>query len=508
MDELKKIAPKIVLLAGMLIAMNLVYQRYLFPSDRKAYSESAELVQAVQDSAEILYLGESSNFTIADEDVDKLSISQFLAQYFPNKKLGTIAKGALHAGNYYDMLRSIPKNSPVKTVVVTMNLRSFDASWIHSKLETALQKEMVLLKPGPPLWNRLMLSLRNYEIKSLAEREAQVKAIWAKDTLRFPEPFPYRNVIEWDSAIAKRKYVKHDTLSERNDAEIDLACHYVKTFAFQIDTVTNPRIQDFDRIVALAQERGWNLILNILPENMEQAERLVGKELTWLMRQNRDLLVRRYGKQKGVTVIDQLESLHNADFRDQDWTTEHYLEHGRRNVADRIAAAIKEIYPKDYVIPKQQNRLTNHSFFNDCEGKEVWSQMQTLDAVHAHSGLSSSLTGNGKGQFGVTFTYPIPKLDSNSLDSIAFSCWVYAERQEHNAAIAWEASGDSTGYLWDSLQFRSLQQKPSEWQQIHFRIPLWPNVSSAAILKVYPYNPSPIPIWFDDIRIEFLGAGE
>lgn len=507
MQELKKIAPKIVLLAVLLLGLNFLYEQWLFPADRKAYSESAELVNAVQDSAEILYLGESSNFTIADQDVEKLSISQFLAQYFPKRKLGTVAKGALHAGNYYDMLRSIPSGSPVKTVVVTMNLRSFDASWINSKLETALQKEMVLLKPGPPLWNRLMLSLRNYEIKSLAEREAQVKAIWAKDTLRFPEPLPYRNVIEWDSAIAKRKYLKHDTLSERNDAEIDLACHYVKTFAFQIDTVTNPRIKDFDRIVALAQARGWNLILNILPENMEQAERLVGKELTWLMRQNRDLLVRRYGKQKGVTVIDQLEALPNADFRDQDWTTEHYLEHGRRSVADRIAAAIKEIYPKDYVVPKQQNRLTNHSFFNDCEGGEVWSQMQTLDAVHAHGGLSSSLTANGRGQFGVTFTYPIPKLDSNSLDSIAFSCWVFSESQDHNAAIAWEASGDSTGYLWDSLQFRGLQQKPSEWQQIHFRIALWPNVAAADIIKVYPYNPSALPIWFDDIRIEFLGNG-
>ncbi|MBP6721645.1 MAG: DUF4843 domain-containing protein, partial [Bacteroidia bacterium] len=93
MQELKKIAPKIALLAALLLGMNLIYRQWLYPADRKAYSESAELVNAVQDSAEIIYLGESSNFTIADQDVEKLSISQFLAQYFPKRKLGTVAKG-------------------------------------------------------------------------------------------------------------------------------------------------------------------------------------------------------------------------------------------------------------------------------------------------------------------------------------------------------------------------------------------------------------------------------
>jgi hypothetical protein len=506
MEELKKIVPKVLLLLVLLAGMNLLYERLLLPGDIEAYSESAALTLAVQDSSEILYLGESSNVTIADEDVEKLSISQFLGEYFPTVRLGTISKGALHAGNYYDMLRSIPKGSPVKAVVVTMNLRSFNAGWIHSKLETALQKEMVLLKPGPALWRRLMLSLRNYEIKSVEQRLNDAKAQWAKDGLHFPYPAPFHNVAEWDSAFAQLHYKVYDTvLSKQDHANIDLACQYVKTFAFQIDTATNPRIHDFDRIVALSKDRGWKLILNLLPENLEQADRMVGKDLTFLMRENRDLLVARYGHLDNVIVVDRMEALSNAEFIDQNWTTEHYRENGRKTVAEGIASALKPIFPDAFKVPVDDNRIAKGNFFNDCEGGEVWSQMQTLDATHAHSGRSASLTGPEKGQFGLSFTYPIARLDSNKLDSLAFDCWVFPSELGGNVAIAWEAGGEKTGYLWDSLQLRPQLLEANQWQQIHFRVTLWPNFREAEVVKVYPYNPSTVPIWFDDMHISFVG---
>lgn len=503
MGEWRKILPKVLLLLLLLAGMNAVYERFFFATDVEAHSEAAALTRAVQDSADILYLGESSDFTIADEDVDKHSISQMLAQYFPNKRLGTIAKGALHAGNYYDILRSIPSSSPVKTVVVTMNLRSFDATWIHSKLETALQKEMVLLKPGPPLWRRLMLSLRRYEIKTDAERAADARASWKVDTLHFPHPFPYPTVLAWDSAIAMRRWRVHDTLPYRSDAELNLACHYVKTYAFQIDTARNPRIRDFDRLVTLARERDWHLVFSILPENMAQAERLVGKELTFLMRQNRALLRKRYGNLPGVTLVDQLESLPNADFRDQNWTTEHYLEHGRQVVAHGLATAMKPLYPDDCTLPALRPQLGTHIFFNDCEGREIWSQMHTRDATVAHSGSYSSHTEAPDQQFGITFTYPVSKLDTAQLDSIAFSCWVFQARRDHNAAIAWEAGGEKTGYLFDTVHIKPLTQPGEGWQHISFRAALWPQLAEAEIIKVYPYNPSEVDVWFDDIRIQF-----
>jgi hypothetical protein len=508
MEELKKIAKKGLLLLVLLALLNFVYERFLFRGDARAFSEAAHLLHMVQDSADILCLAESSDLTIADLDLEKRTTTQFLAQHYPRLRVLPLAKGALHAGNYYDLLRNIPGSSPVKTIVVTMNLRSFDASWIHSKLETALQKEMVLLKPGPPLWRRFMLSLRNYEIKTEKELAAAARAAWIQDTLRFPYPFAYPNVVEWDSAMSRGKVARAAGQPPLSKEETALACHYIKNFAFQIDPETNPRIRDFDRIAALAQKRGWNLVFNLLPENLEMAQQLVGEDLTFLMRQNRDLLVQRYGNQPNVLVIDQLETLSNEDFIDQNWTTEHYFEHGRRKVAYRLAQAIARWYPGQMQVPVNSIYLNVKSFSNDCEGGVVWNQMQTRDATRAHGGKWASLTGPEKGAFGITLAYPIQRLDTNRLDSFALDCWIFQTEGLHNAAIAWEVGGEKSGYHWDSLQFHGSLTKVGEWQELSLKIPVWPIAQQAEIIKVYPYNPSKTAIWFDDIRIEFLGAGK
>ncbi len=505
MGEFKKIALKGLLLLGVLAALNFVYDWFFYRQDIADHSEAGQLLMQVQDSADILHFAESSDFTIGDEDIDKRSTTQFLAEYFPHQRLRPVAKGAMHAGNYHDLLRQLPASSPAKVIVVTMNLRSFDATWIHSKLETALQKEMVLLKPGPSLWRRFMLSLRNYELKSADQRLADVRAQWARDTLHFPYPFPYPTVLAWDSAIAFGLEKRPADVAPRTEAQTQLACHYVKNFAFQIDPATNPRVRDFDRIVALAQARGWQLVLNLMPENMEMAQQMVGKDLTLLMRQNHDLLVERYGHLPRVTLVDQMESLPNRDFIDQNWTTEHYFEHGRRSVADKVAHAIAALLPGEMQIPPAPAYLQARRFYNDCEGATVWSQMQTLDETRAHSGKKSCKTGGDKAKFGITWTYPVPKLDSMAFDSLRIGCWVYQNSADHPAAMAWEAGGDASGYLWDSLQVKSHVTALGSWQHLQFVVPLWPQFRLAEIVKVYPFNPGEETIWFDDIEIEFLG---
>lgn len=73
--------------------------------------------------------------------------------------------------------------------------------------------------------------------------------------------------------------------SKNSEATV-LACHYIKTYAFQIDTIQNPRIKDFDNIVALAKKRNWNLVFNLMAENIDKAESLVGNELVSFIKQN------------------------------------------------------------------------------------------------------------------------------------------------------------------------------------------------------------------------------
>lgn len=344
-----KILLKILGIIVILFLSNFIYKKTFWENDLQKYSNIINDIRRVNTNhTEIVYLGESSNHTIGRRDTDKRKISEIIASYYPTLNFGDICQNAAHAGMYYYFLNSISEKSHVKTVIVTMNLRSFDANWIYSNLETPLLKGIVLLKNNPPLLNRFLLSFKGYEVKTDKEREQQFLEEWKRVKLHFPYYFPYTTVRKWDDALAKKGFLNKD--GTRNQFLTELACNYVKTYAFQINVNDNPRIKDFDAIVTLSKKRNWNLIFNLLSENVEAADSLVGKELVWIIKQNRDLLISRYHK-NGVIVVDNLESVPASEFIDTNWTTEHYAQKGRRIIAKNVANGLRKFY--DYKFQKK-----------------------------------------------------------------------------------------------------------------------------------------------------------
>lgn len=353
-EMIKKILRKTLLLMGILVAMNFIYQYFFEEKDIQAHSEVINRVRNLPEDAEVVYVGESSNITNRSDDKDKRPISGFLADYYPGLAVHDITKTAAHAGIYYTLLANIPEENNIETLVVTLNLRSFNAQWIYSDLETPLQKSMVLLQDWPPLLNRTLLSFKAYDIKTPKEREAQFKRKWKKDRFDVPFRLPYRDVIAWDSYIGRNGILNEE--GKRDQPKTELACHYVKGYAFQIDFKHNPRIRDFDKIVKLSEKRGWKLVFNLLAENVEMAQILVGNNLTWFMRDNAKRLVDYYSA-KGVIVVNNLEAVEDEQFIDRNWTTEHYAEKGRRTIARNVALALQNIYPDQYTeqaLPKEQ----------------------------------------------------------------------------------------------------------------------------------------------------------
>jgi len=134
-----------------------------------------------------------------------------------------------------------------------------------------------------------------------------------------------------------------DEEGNKDLAKTNLACHYVKGYAFQIDTLNNPRIRDFNKIIRLAEKRGWNLVFNLMAENTEQAEELVGDDLIFLLEGNRKILID-YFEARGVRVVDNLYAVPDEEFTDRNWTTEHYGEKGRKIVARNVAIELKNLY--------------------------------------------------------------------------------------------------------------------------------------------------------------------
>ncbi len=332
----KKIIGKIFLLFIIIIILNYVYSKWFYESDIQKYSDIINYVRDIPNDADIIYIGESSNLTFRSDDIDKRRISDFIGDHYPGLNTYDITKPASHAGIYKVLLENIPEDNQVKTIVVTLNLRSFDATWIYSNLETPLQKSIVLIKPYPPLFNRFLLSFKGYDIKTDIEREKQFKKKWKDDKFHLPFEFQFENVIEWDKWMANTGIKDSNMCIDYKQTE--LACHYIKTYGFQLDTTSNPRIKDFDDIIELANKRGWNIVFNLMAENTEKAKEMVGDDLIYIINENVRILETYY---RNVLIVNNLNAVEDNQFIDQNWTTEHYAEKGRKIIAKNVSQALR-----------------------------------------------------------------------------------------------------------------------------------------------------------------------
>ncbi len=337
----------IVLIAVLFLFCNWIYEKKWWQEDIKGIDDTLlydQLKASVKEN-EVLYFAESSNASFAATDTVTKSISELTNDCFPGLRMKAIEKGALHAGVFKNLIRLIPDQSNVKTVVVTMNLRSFDSNWIHAPLENYCLQLNILYNNYPPLYNKMRLVFKMYDYKEDWERLEDFKREMKKVELYAPFPLPHKTVSEWDGYIFHHPFLNED--GSWDNTKTALACTNVKIFAFNIDTLRNPRIKDFDEIVEICKKKNIRLYFNLLAENTQYADSLVGKELVGMMRINRDLLVERYTR-KGVTVIDNLESVDGKDYIDQNWTSEHYNQKGRKSIARNLAGKLKKQFPEYY----------------------------------------------------------------------------------------------------------------------------------------------------------------
>ena len=477
---MKKLLIRILMAAALLFVLNWIYAKWFYAKDVAEHADILEEVWKMEaDRCRIVYLGESSNNHFGDEEPDHRKISDYLAGYFPEVKMGDITKEASHAQTFYYLLKNLSGKSAVETVVVTMNLRSFNARWIYSDLETALQKQVTLMKGYPPLMNRFLLAMKAYPIKSKAEWDTLTFQHWCEDSLVFPYDFEWNNVHDWDSATAWRGCYNYA-------GEIDpdwslLACHYIKTYGFQIRD-DNPRLKDFDAIVTLCRKRGWHLVFNLMAENVDKANSLVGKDLMVLIKQNHDFLVARYGALDGVTLVDNLNLVRDVNFIDQDWTTEHYYEEGRRIVAKNLAEALKAYYPEEYRDPCTLFFDQGHYCFGDEE---------------------SVLTGDRP--YGPTLTLPSDSLRLE-WERVNVAFMIKQEEPLPRTVLAVEKDGFEGAVETQYYPLNEQIQKVGEWDFATFDLPVDAAMRSAQQIKIFVYNPADGTFLLKDMDVSFRPA--
>jgi hypothetical protein len=332
----KKVAINLIVLLAIVLGFNTFFTKFIWPKELAKEGPELQKLIKISDSCEIIYFGESSNISY-DPITDSIttSISGLIAEMLPSKIVGDITHQAYHAGIYLPLIKRIPKNSKVKTVVVTLNLRTLDQACINSGLETALQKQALYYENQLPLWIHLRAALNDYDHVSEHERDHNMWKSWVNDKLEVKGiTFPYPNIKLWCEAVKFPMENGTEDMPKRQ-----LADHYIKAYAFVVNE-NNPRVKDLDEIVEVCSWKYIQVIFNILAENTEYADSLVGKPLIQLMQYNRDFLIKRY-TDKGVKVVDNLETVKGKDYTDQNWTTEHYNYTGRKIIAENVAKVLK-----------------------------------------------------------------------------------------------------------------------------------------------------------------------
>ena len=475
---MKKLLIRIGIVLALLVVLNWVYSKWFFEKDLRKHSDIVELSwQVVEDSCRIIYLGESSNNNYGEEEISHRKISDFTSDYFPKVKMGDLTKEASHAQTFYYMLKHIPASSAVETVVVTMNLRSFGWLWINSRLETPLRKQLVLLEDRPPLLNRFLLAFKDYPIKTEDEWNELVFEHWRNDTFNIPD-FPWRTTVDWDYGMYS--YGWYDFNGQRDWDLTALACHYIKTYAFQIND-DNPRVKDFDAIVELCRERGWNLVFNLMAENVDKANEMVGKDLMLLMKNNHDYLLNRYGNLDGVTVVDNFDLVRDVNFIDQDWTTEHYYEEGRRIVAHHLAQTLRDYYPDSYKDPETLTRDAGHYFMDAT---------RTLDKQRP---------------YGSTLVLTADSLHPEwSMVNVAFEV---KKRDDLGRLILAVEKHDAQGEVHiDSYEAIPQILKTNAWDFATFALPVDSVFRTAQLVKLYVHNFSESPVEVRNFDVSFRPA--
>ncbi len=494
-----KIGTRLLMLLLIFTVLNWIYVQWFLESDLQKHAEIVNLVREIPEDTEILYFGESSNNTFIGEDLDKRAISDFIAAHFPGIKTFDVTKPAAHAGIYRVLLDHLPTNNKNKTLIITVNLRSFNAQWLYSDLETALQKSLVLLKPYPALYNRFMLSFKGYDLKTPEERAVQIKRKWKHDIYHFTHDFPFNNVLEWDAHIHKNGVLNAE--GSLNDSLTTLTSNYVKAFGFQIDFQNHPRVKDLDAIVEWANKHGMQLVFNILAENTEKAEQLVGKAMVDMMQDNASKL-EKYYSQKGVLVVNNLNAVPDSAFMDKNWTTEHYTEQGRRVIAQNVARAIKKFYPENFKPLNNETRI-QMSFFNDCEGKERWSQSHTYTEQRSFSGKKSSLVFR-KQDCSVTWEYPFRIVPDSLKKSLLVELMFYQTYTLDEAVLVIDLKLDSGGNDWQGFRLNEFPKAQNRWVKFSKIIPIDAAWQTAKLIKVYVYNSSKHKLYVDDFHVEIL----
>ena len=428
MAWMKDIAPKVLLrlAVGVLVFFVANYGYVtsgLYKKERVKFSPVAGKLDSAFLYGDVVYLGESSNTSFNPwTDTFGYSVSEFLQMYLPQNRVRGVSHDGYHVGLFSQMLGLMPEHWALrapgfeefnrgdldaggektalgsvkygvnndnwyklndgkptrKTVVITVNMRSFGPSAMFNGNEASNQQEAIFYSHRMALLNRVFVSLHHYDSRDAREME-RAKTQWFRTRdLRLDNSTYGRHygITHGDLVSKGEEWYRHNTVKwwlrdlQRQFAPVSgdadlarvmpMAEAYLKEFAFLLDE-ENPRVQALDAIVAKCRQEQVNVVFVLLMPNFDHAHRLFGQELMQLMDYNMDFLRKRFAGwekeyNKGdfkVGYVDVPRAYGDwaggQHYTDQWYPTEHVDAHIRQFIAKKTADKILEFQYRDRI---------------------------------------------------------------------------------------------------------------------------------------------------------------
>lgn len=325
---MKKLIFKLVLLAVVVFFLQSLLTRQFLRSDDirlekyvYRFNEFTRLNIHLAKKTDIVFLGDSSVYTVIPADNDKQTIAEMVDGMMPGLTLVEISHAAYHMELYLEFCRYISRqaNRP-KIVIIPINMGTFSAEW-DMRPEYQFEKEKIILRGG--FKKHLVLAFS----KPLAVFKYNFFPITRKEYLEAP-------VFRGGEQVGKVEDFNHSGFKQftRQNIKKKIISRYMYTLKQE-----HRKVKALVEVAEVLKRCNIRALVYIVPVDHETCDSYFPGEFNSRLTGNVEL-IRSLLAARGIKLLDLSSALPADVFVYGNYPDEHVKENGRRRVAERISA--------------------------------------------------------------------------------------------------------------------------------------------------------------------------
>ena len=302
-------------------ALTLVGQWLIAGQDRPP--EAERLASILAHPVDVIMFGDSSFTNVAEKDVDRRPLHSMITVDLSGLRVAVMAHAANHAGVYASMADAIIRSGNLpRAIVAPINLRSFSPEWD--------------LKPSYQFVDEMVYLSHSTTIGRILHRPAEVFKYYDVNPISWSQ---YRNATVFDGTKAVGRVAEFDNPSFEELSPAHSRGKFILHYMYQL-TPEHRRLQSLRHMAEALARAGVHLILFVSPLDMEAGQKSLGADFGTRVQQN-IAVIRSALVSTGAELIDLVAVVPDDDFDYVNYPTEHLKGAGRRQVANRVAGAVR-----------------------------------------------------------------------------------------------------------------------------------------------------------------------